>query len=227
MTAPAASHLPLARLAAVAALALALASCASDLRSRQEKAFHPYRIGPRPAVAADLDPAIRPWVGRTVHVSPDGTGIDTLRSCYELRLAYMRNESRSNLDPYRIESIRRDERFSHLMVAVLRGPDGETDKLWFENDASEFLEALTEDFLVEDPFAAHPDWSPATWSAIREQQPGPGMSPDMVLLALGEPLRVEASDGGKSLWIYPWFGAVLTFDAASRLESAEVEDPWL
>ena len=26
-----------------------------------------------PAVAADLDPAIRPWVGRTVHVSPDGT----------------------------------------------------------------------------------------------------------------------------------------------------------
>jgi len=212
----------------VAAL-LALASCASDMRSRQQRAFHPYVIGPRPAIGEDVAPEIRPYVGRTVWVSPEGTGIDTLRSCYQLRLAYMRNQSRTNLDAYRIESVRRDERFSHLMVAVLSGPKYATEKLWFENDVNAFLEAVGEDFLLDDPVAAHPDWDPRTWDAIRAQVPAAGMSPDMVRLAIGEPASVEATPdvAGGSRWIYPWFGATLTFDAEARLASADVEDPWL
>lgn len=208
-------------------VALVATSCAHDGRSRQVRAFHPYRIGPRPVADKDLDATIREWIGRTVYVSPDGTGIDTLRACYDYGIPYMRNASRAPLDPYRIESVRRDDRFAHLMVARLLGPRGDVDKLWFENDPDAFLEAISADFLLEDPVARHPDWTPETWEAIREQRPDPGMSPDMVRLAIGEPASVDTDADGRPRWTYPWFGAILTFDAASRLVSAEVEDPWL
>ncbi len=209
-------------------LAAALfSSCAVDGRSRSIRAFEPYRIAPRPAAAPDLDPAIRAFIGRTVWVSPDGTGIDTLRSCYALRIPYMRNASRGNLDPYRIESVRRDDRFAQFMVAVLVGPRGAREKLWFENDESAFLEEISADFLLEDPYAAHADWTPETWDAIHRQEPAPEMTPEQVLLAIGRPAREEPSRDGTLRWIYPWFGAVLTFDRGLRLVSAEVEDPWL
>src|SRR5262245_57964944 len=89
--------------AGLALASLVLAGCAKALRWRQEIAFQPYQLpDSRPTFPPDLDPEIRVWVGRAVWVGPEGTGIDSLRSCYRVGIPYLRNAYRQNLDLYRI-----------------------------------------------------------------------------------------------------------------------------
>lgn len=130
----------------------------------------------------------------------------------------------THLQPVTVVSVLSAGPFSENYLVTLTTDDG-TAILWktglhtntpvYSNQ--QFVALFQQCFFLKDPYAAHPKWTDATWTALKARTVSLGMEKDMVQLSWGDPENIQKL-GTKELWDYPGHHQIyFTKDLVSKI----------